>query len=95
MPDAAVDGRFAANPLVTQDPIIRFYAGAPVFTRDGLALGTVCVIDRQPRTLTGAQREALSALSRQVAAQLDLRRLSIETWRRCSASLGPTSEVVT
>jgi hypothetical protein len=76
VPDAAADDRFAANPLATQDPKIRFYAGAPIATRDGLALGTVCVIDRKPRTLTAAQREALAALSRQVAAQLELRRLS-------------------
>jgi glycosidase len=91
VPDAAADDRFAANPLVTRDPKIRFYAGAPVTTRDGLALGTVCVIDRKPRTLTAAQREALAALSRQVAAQLDLRRLSArnggDTLRR-SANFG-------
>jgi hypothetical protein len=91
VPDAAADDRFSANPLVTQSPKIRFYAGAPVATRDGLVLGTVCVIDRKPRTLTGAQREALAALSRQVAAQLDLRRFSArnggDTLRR-SANIG-------
>ena len=74
IPDATADTRFASNPLVTTDPGIRFYAGSPLVTHDGLSLGTVCVIDRQPKTLTDEQREALRALSRQVVAQLELRR---------------------
>ena len=66
VPDASQDPRFAANPLVTGAPHLRFYAGAPLITADGQALGTVCVIDRIPRQLTASQEGALRVLSRQV-----------------------------
>src|SRR5688500_8172142 len=72
--DASEDPRFAANPLVTADPKIRFYAGAPLRTPDGQALGTLCVMDRTARELSPDQENALRALSRQVEAQLELRR---------------------
>jgi transcriptional regulator with GAF, ATPase, and Fis domain len=71
--DAATDPRFSANPLVTGAPHVRFYAGAPLLA-SGHALGAICVIDRVPRQLTASQQFALTALSRQVVAQLDLRR---------------------
>ncbi|MBU1374507.1 MAG: GAF domain-containing protein [Alphaproteobacteria bacterium] len=79
--DAAHDERFAANPLVTGDPNLRFYVGAPLETPDGFPLGTLCVLDTQPRQLTEAQTFALEALSRQVVAQMELRRTLAEARR--------------
>ena len=74
IPDAAEDPRFCSNPLVTSEPHIRFYAGVPLFSREGHALGTLCVIDRVGRQLLSGQIAALEALARQVTAQLELRR---------------------
>ena len=78
VPDAAADPRFAGNPLVTGDPHIRFYAGAPIVMPGGQKLGTVCVIDTLPRTLDASQLQALQALSRQTTALLELRQRKLQ-----------------
>ena len=77
VPDTWADERFAGNRLVTEAPFLRFYAGAPLVTSEGLALGTLCILDQVPRSLNGSQIKALLALAQQVNTQLDLR------WQVC------------
>jgi signal transduction histidine kinase len=79
--DAIQDERFADNPLVVNEPNIRFYAGVPLKTSDNFTLGTLCVIDRHPRDLTPIQIQQLEALSRLVISQLELRRNSEQAER--------------
>jgi len=74
--DTMCDQRFADNPLVTCAPGIRFYAGVPLITPQGYVIGTLCVIDRQPKTLSEGQKNSLEALGRQVVSQLELKRVS-------------------
>jgi diguanylate cyclase (GGDEF)-like protein/PAS domain S-box-containing protein len=76
--DATKDHRFDANPLVTGSPDIRFYAGAPIILSDGLGMGALCVIDREARQLTPAQREILQLLARAAAEALDQRALAVD-----------------
>lgn len=79
--DATADARFVDNPLVQGDPNIRFYAGAPLVTASGLALGSLCVIDHEPRDLTAPQLEALELLASGVSMLLQLRRTVAELER--------------
>jgi two-component system cell cycle sensor histidine kinase/response regulator CckA len=76
--DAAHDSRFAGNPLIGEGLNVRFYAGAPLVTPEGHAVGALCVMDTRPRELSSAQLEALRALSRRAVAQLELRRQARE-----------------
>ena len=83
--DTLLDSRFSDNPLVLGEPGIRFYAGAPLVDPGGNVLGTVCIIDRQPRSLSAAQISALEALARQVMQLLEGRLGAIENQRAAKA----------
>ena len=74
--DALKDKRFADSSLVTEEPHICFYAGFPLITAEGLALGTLCAVDRKPGQLNQERKEAMQALARQVMALLECRRVS-------------------
>ena len=78
VPDLREDERFKQNPFVTGDPHLQFYCSMPLITNEGYALGTLCVMDFEPRRLEFEQAEAMRRLSRQVLSQLELRRKVIE-----------------
>jgi PAS domain S-box-containing protein len=80
--DALLDDRFADNPLVTGDPHVRSYLGMPLRTPEGFVVGTLCLMDRVPREIAGAQRGALDLLSRQIVDQLEFRRQALERERQ-------------
>jgi diguanylate cyclase (GGDEF)-like protein len=75
--DASQDARFADNPLVRTNPHIRFYAGVPLVNPQGAALGTLCVIDREPRELSSEHAQTLQCLADSVMTTLELRRAMI------------------
>jgi len=79
--DATLDPRFSDNPVVMNDPHVRFYAGVALVNQEGQALGTLCVVDQKPRQLTDEQIVALDALSRHVMTHLELRRSQIQRQR--------------
>lgn len=79
--DAWLDDRFVDNPLVTDDPSIRFYAGAPIKLEDGSRIGTLCVIDRKPRALDAMQRTVLTGLATAASRGLE-RRAAVRRARR-------------
>ncbi|MBT8215245.1 MAG: GAF domain-containing protein [Acidimicrobiia bacterium] len=85
--DATYDPRFSNNPLVTALPSIRFYAGAPLQTSGGNALGTLCVIDRVARDFTPDQAESLRALARLVMNELEMRRALLDMSDRLDEAL--------
>lgn len=87
--DAALDERFHDNPLVLGDPKIRFYAGAPLVDRSGLAMGTLCVIDRKPRELSSEQRQALAGLAAMVTTEMRLRAAHRALEKSLEALSGP------
>lgn len=80
--DTHLDERFSENPLVTGEPNIRFYAGALLQTKDGLNLGTLCVVDRKSRKLTTNQIDALEILSRQIVVNFERRKLKSDSIER-------------
>ena len=86
VPEMTQDARFACNPLVSGPPYVRFYARALLETPHGLPLGTLCVLDYQPRELNEQQQTALSTLAAQVMAQLELRRMITERDAAVAAS---------
>uniref|UniRef100_A0A7V5CUP6 diguanylate cyclase n=1 Tax=Acidobacterium capsulatum TaxID=33075 RepID=A0A7V5CUP6_9BACT len=78
VPDATKDERFSGSPLVLEDPNIRFYAGMPIVSPEGFHVGTLCVLDKEPRELTEEKQVALRVLARQVATQFQMRRQLLE-----------------
>lgn len=93
--DATQDARFHDNPLVSDEPHIRFYAGAPIVTDEGYALGTVCVIDQQARQLDASQRQALKSLSHLVVTLLEHERRGIDARFRQAAEATRRNEYLT
>lgn len=76
--DTSCDNRFSNNPLVTGDPHIRFYAGMPLVTADGYSVGTLCVMDREPRQISTHQNQILKTLANLVMRQIEIKKISSE-----------------
>lgn len=94
VPDATKDDRFFDNPLVTSDPNIRFYAGAPIVSAAGFKLGTICVLDDKPRTLLPEQENALRILSNQVSRLLELRKKNVVIRQRAVELIALKSKTI-
>lgn len=95
VPDATRDARFRDNPLVTAEDGVRFYAGMPLVTPSGAAIGTVCVLDREPRNLNDTQRDALASLARLTMSLLDARQRELALERAAAlANAGATEAAV-
>ena len=92
VPDTRADPRFADHPDVVAGPGIRFYAGMPLRTAEGHALGTLCVFDSTPRELTPEQQHGLRVLGRQVMAQIELRRQALDLVDGEARALGTITE---
>ncbi|MEM6641845.1 MAG: ATP-binding protein [Bacteroidota bacterium] len=88
--DAKKDKRVSDNPLVLSDPNIRFYAGAPLVTSNGLAIGTLCVLDKEPKKLTAKQKSSLKYLSNQAMRLLEIKKLA----HRYEAFFETTSDLI-
>ncbi len=84
--DATLDSRFSGNPFVTGPAQVRFYAGVPILSPDGLPIGTMCVIDNKPRQLSASQEKSLQTLSNQITRLFKLR-LQIEEIKKSEARL--------
>ncbi|HET6157807.1 MAG TPA: adenylate/guanylate cyclase domain-containing protein [Dongiaceae bacterium] len=91
-PDLTKDERYRDNPTVAGEPNLRFYCGVPLINPQGFALGTICVVDFQPRELTFEQTEAMQRLSHQVVSQFELRRSMLELERRMAELAEARSE---
>jgi len=92
VPDTSLDQRFADNPLVTAAPQIQFYVGVPICSAHGLALGTLCAIDTQPRSITTEQLEIMRGLATLVEREIHLREAAYLTRQHIAHSSLPTDE---
>lgn len=92
VPDAARDRRFACNPLVTGAPHVRFYAGARLIEADGYALGTLCILDTKPRTLSAGQLRLLGHMADAVMHAIEAHRQKLELKELMRRLKGHSSE---
>ncbi len=93
--DATKDERFAGNPFVTEDNGVRFYAGAPVISPTGYKMGTICIIDRQPKTLSADEARALLLISRQVTKLIELRKKNMIIRQRAEDIINLKTKTIT
>ncbi|MBS1622958.1 MAG: GAF domain-containing protein [Bacteroidetes bacterium] len=94
VPDSLADDRFKTNPLATGEPHVRFYAGAPLVTDEGYALGTLCVIDKQPRQFTPEQGRILQILAAKVTERFEARRNRMRSQLALAAANNKTAKAL-